>query len=103
VIRDFHLFGLHDHADDPTYKVSAIHNETGYRTLRTALARQYDVGAADANIQVAGANLKGDRKLLLEHRMHRGVPLNSATKTTVLAHIERLWGHDVELRETEGD
>ncbi|HTO39356.1 MAG TPA: SpoVR family protein [Rhizomicrobium sp.] len=103
VMRDLRLFSLADRAEDGAYKVSAIHNEQGYRALRTTLARQYDVGAADPNIQVVGANLRGDRKLLLEHRMHRGIALNLSARDQVKAHIERLWGHDVELAEVAGD
>ncbi|MGC9953622.1 MAG: SpoVR family protein [Rhizomicrobium sp.] len=100
LMRDFRLFALFDKAEEGSYKVSAIHNEGGYRKVRSLLARQYDVGAADPNIQVVGATLKGDRTLFLTHRMHRGVPLHHATKKLVLTHIERLWGHDVVLEET---
>jgi len=98
-MRDFRLFALFDKADEGAYRVSAIHNETGYRKVRSMLARQYDIGLSDPNIQVIGANLKGNRTLFLEHRMHRGIPLHHATKEIVLAHIERLWGHDVVLEE----
>jgi stage V sporulation protein R len=103
VMRDFKLFGLYDKADDGVYKVSAIHNETGYRRVRATLARQYDVGTSDPDIQVVGADLKGNRKLYLEHRMHRGVPLHHSTMEAVKTHIERLWGHDVSLEEVAGD
>jgi stage V sporulation protein R len=103
LMRDFRLFGLFDKAKDETYRVSAIHNETGFRRVRTALARQYDIGIGDPNIQVVAADLKGNRKLTLEHRMHRGVPLHEKTKDMVLAHVERLWGHDVGLRETANE
>jgi spore cortex formation protein SpoVR/YcgB (stage V sporulation) len=103
LIRDFRLFSLFDKADDATYKVSAIHNEGGYRSVRSALARQFDVGIADPNIQVVSADLKGNRTLFLQHRMYRGIPLHNATKELVLAHIERLWGHDVVLEEVAGD
>ncbi|MDR3526585.1 MAG: SpoVR family protein [Rhizomicrobium sp.] len=99
LIRDFRLFALHDNASDAAYSVAAIHNEQGYRRVRTLLARQYDTGIADPNIQVTGADLKGDRTLFLEHKMHRGVPLHPATKEMVVAHIERLWGHEVVLEE----
>jgi stage V sporulation protein R len=99
LIRDFRLFSLYDKADESTYKVSNIHNEGGYRGVRVALARQYDVGIADPNIQVTGADLKGNRTLHLQHRMNRAVPLNHGTKELVVAHIERLWGHDVVLDE----
>ncbi len=99
LMRDFRLFSLFDKADDGAYKVSAIHNEQGYRRLRSQLARQYDAGIADPNIQVVDANLKGDRTLFLEHHMHRGIPLHRATKDLVVAHIEQLWGHDVVLED----
>lgn len=102
LMRDFRFFALHDNAADPTIKVSSIHNEDGYRKVRAALARQYDVGSSDPNIQVAGADLKGDRTLYLEHRMHRGVPLHHGTSELVLAHAERLWGHGVVLNEVAG-
>jgi stage V sporulation protein R len=103
LMRDFRLFALYDKAEDGRYKVSAIHNESGYRGVRSKLARQYDIGSAEPNIQVAEADLKGDRRLLLQHRMHRGVPLNEKTKDLVLAHVERLWGHEVDLEETDSE
>ncbi len=101
LMRDFRFFSLFDKADDGAYKVSAIHNERGYRAVRSRLARQYDT-SGDANIQVAGADLKGNRTLLLEHRMNRGVPLHNATRELVLAHVEFLWGHKVVLQEVAG-
>jgi spore cortex formation protein SpoVR/YcgB (stage V sporulation) len=103
LMRDLRLFSLFDRAEDNTYKVSAIHNEGGYRRVRSTLARQYDVGSADPNIQVTAADLKGDRTLVLSHRMHRDVPLHEQTKDLVLAHVERLWGHEVALEEIESD
>jgi spore cortex formation protein SpoVR/YcgB (stage V sporulation) len=99
LMRDFRMFALFDKADEGAYKVSSIHNEVGYRRVRTALARQYDVGSADANIQVTGANLHSDRKLFVEHRMNRGVPLHVQSRELVSAHIERLWGHEVVFEE----
>jgi spore cortex formation protein SpoVR/YcgB (stage V sporulation) len=99
LMRDMRFFALFDKSDAPAYKVAAIHDDGGYRAVRTALARQYDTGAHDPNIQVAGADLKGDRTLFLVHHMHRGVPLHDATKELVLTHVERLWGHDVVLEE----
>jgi len=103
LMRDLRLFELSDSADAPAVTVSAIHDELGYRKLRATLARQFDIGVSDANIQVTGANLKGNRKLFLEHRMHRGVPLNASLKGQVLPHIERLWGHEVSLEEVASE
>ena len=103
LIRDFRLFALADQAEASVFNVSAIHDEAGYRRVRSTLAHQYDIGEADPNIQVTGANLRGNRKLFLEHRMHRGVPLHAQLKAQVMPHIERLWGHDVALEETAAD
>ena len=103
LMRDFRLFALSDSAEAPAFTVSAIHDESGYRRLRSTLARHYDIGVSDPNIQVTGANLKGNRKLFLEHRMHRGVPLNASLKTQVLPHIERLWGYEVSLEEVPSE
>jgi len=101
LMRDFRFFSLFDKADHGAYRVGAIHNERGYREVRRNLARQYDT-SGDPNIQVAGANLKGNRTLMLEHRMNRGVPLHNGAKEMVLAHVEFLWGHDVKLEEVAG-
>lgn len=103
LMRDFRFFSLFDKADDGAYRVSAIHNEPGYRKVRQLLARQYDVGLNEPNIQVKSADMKGNRRLVLEHKMHRGIPLNGKTREQVLAHVEHLWGHDVGLTETEAD
>ena len=103
LMRDLRMFALHDQSDAGAYRVEAIHNDTGYRRLRSALARQYDVGFSEADIQVTGANLKGDRKLFLVHRRHKGVPLHRGTRDMVSAHIERLWGHAVVLDEEDGE
>ena len=85
--------------EEDAYKVSAIHNESGYRRVRRLQAHRYDVGAADPNIQVVGAALKGDRMLSVEHRMHLRVPLRHAAKELVAARVEQLWGHDLMLEE----
>jgi spore cortex formation protein SpoVR/YcgB (stage V sporulation) len=102
LMREFRLFQLHDKAEDSDYHVTAIHDQRGYRRLRSALARQFDIGVTDPNIQVTGADIKGDRALQLTHLMHRGVPLHEPTRELVCTHVERLWGHEVELQESEG-
>ena len=102
LMRDFRLFSLFDKADEGTYRVSSIHNESGYRAVRAALARQYDVGVADPNIQVIGRG---------SQRQPHAVSSNTACiaafrfmrqrRKLVVQHIERLWGHDVALVEVD--
>ncbi|MBN4668731.1 SpoVR family protein, partial [Pandoraea nosoerga] len=57
-IRRFRMFHLHDDpAESQGIKVDAIHDERGYRRVRRELARQYDVGFVDANIEVVDVDL----------------------------------------------
>ena len=102
VMRDLKLFAVRDKTEDPVYTVAAIHNDAGYRKLRTSLARLYDLSTHQPDIQVVGANLAGDRTLTLRHNGHRGIPLAQNTKDAVLKNIRRLWGHNVVLEEPEG-
>jgi spore cortex formation protein SpoVR/YcgB (stage V sporulation) len=101
VIRDLRLFSIHDNSDDPTYRVSAIHDETGYRRVRSALAEAYDLSAHQPDIQAVAADLSGDRRLHLCHWRRSGVSLESKTRDAVLRHVERLWGHEVVLEEKD--
>ncbi|HAH08524.1 MAG TPA: SpoVR family protein [Alphaproteobacteria bacterium] len=101
VIRDLKLFAIHDKAEEPTYSVSAIHNELGYRRVRNALARTYELAAHQPDIQVVEADLSGDRTLRLRHWRRRGVALHAATRDAVLRHVERLWGYPVILDERD--
>jgi spore cortex formation protein SpoVR/YcgB (stage V sporulation) len=101
VMRDMKLFSVRDRTEDPAYTVAAIHNDAGYRKLRTSLARLYDLATHQPDVQVVGANLAGDRTLLLRHTRHRGVPLAGATREAVLRQIRSLWGYDVVLEELD--
>ncbi len=47
VIRDFRLFQIADDSGKPSLKVDAIHDEIGYRKIRSALSRQYDLSRRD--------------------------------------------------------
>jgi spore cortex formation protein SpoVR/YcgB (stage V sporulation) len=47
---------------------------------------------------VTRADLAGDRKLELTHRLHNDVPLAEPEARTVLGYIADLWGFGVELR-----
>jgi spore cortex formation protein SpoVR/YcgB (stage V sporulation) len=97
-MRKMKLFKLENLAAEPHYKVAAIHDERGYKSVRRALASQYDPSLRDPNIQVTSADLAGDRRLVLTHQMHNDVPLAERDAKAVLGHIADLWGFDVQLR-----
>ena len=103
LIRRWKLFHVLDEGDKAKeVRVESIHDERGYRNLRRALARQYDVAWTDLDIQIVDVDLNGDRRLLLQHTMLNGVPLEERDTREVLQHLADLWGYDVELKEVDG-
>jgi spore cortex formation protein SpoVR/YcgB (stage V sporulation) len=100
VMRRWRMFQLLDEGEDADeLRVEAIHDERGYRDLRRSLARQYDVAHLDPDIQVVDVDLAGDRRLVLQHRMLDGIPLDERATRDVLQHLADLWGYDVVLQE----
>jgi len=100
LMRKFKLFALSDKASEPSVKVEAIHDEVGYRRVRSALADSYDVAANEPDIQVVDVDLMGDRPLVLRHTMRNGVGLADTGREATMRHIRRLWGYQVRLEET---
>jgi stage V sporulation protein R len=103
VIRDFRMIALRDDEGLPYFEVAAIHDEQGYRDIRAKLAREYECARIDPEIEIVGANLRGDRKLLLEHKVHDGQRLDQLSTHRTLQHIRSLWGYPVRLREIGAD
>ncbi|MFD2165931.1 SpoVR family protein [Thalassotalea euphylliae] len=96
IIRDFKLFHIHDDESNNYLEVEAIHNDSGYQDIRTALSDQYNLSNLEANIQIVEADIDGDRSLTLRHVPHNKVPL-AESKDEVLKHLHYLWGFDVKL------
>jgi spore cortex formation protein SpoVR/YcgB (stage V sporulation) len=97
LIRKLRLFKLADQADEPHYLVDAIHDERGYDRVRRSLSRQYDPGLREPNIQVTDVDLKGNRRLVLTHRLHSEVPLSEQDAQAVLTYVADLWGYEAQL------
>ena len=96
LMRDMRLFAIVDDEHQEELEVSAIHDDAGYRRVREALSRQYDLGSREPNIQVWNVNLRGDRSLTLRHTQHNDRPLHDGAQE-VLKHVARLWGFGVQL------
>ena len=101
LIRKLRLFRLHDDANDADLRVTAIHDERGYKNIRHALARQYDIAWQLPDIQVVDVDLAGDRKLILQHRALNRILLIEADAKQVLQHLADLWSYDVLLHEVD--
>jgi len=98
-IRSWKMFKLTDMEADPTIKVDAIHNERGYREIRRALGRHYDIGWQEPDIQIVDVDMTGDRRLILEHNVAHGIMLADGDVAKVLQHLANLWGYEVCLNE----
>ena len=101
LIRDFRLFSIRDDDRDDKLEISSIHDEEGYRDIRSKLAEQYNLGSREPNIQVWSVNMRGDRSLTLRHTMHNRRPLEEQSAQEVLKHVCRLWGFDVRLESVD--
>jgi spore cortex formation protein SpoVR/YcgB (stage V sporulation) len=101
LIRKLRLFKIHDESDSPHMNVAAIHNERGYREVRKALARNYDIAHLEPDIQIVDVDLAGDRRLILHHFVENGLMLDESETIRVLRHIANLWGYEVRLLEIE--
>ncbi len=100
MIRDFKLFSILDDDHESKLKVSAIHDEDGYRLIRHKLANQYNLSYREPNIQVYEVNTRGDRSMTLRHFQHNRRPLAN-TVHEVLKHVARLWGFSVRLESVD--
>ena len=99
-MRELRLFAIVDDENESELEVSAIHDEGGYRRIRHALSRQYDLACREPNIQVWSVDARGDRSLTLRHTRDRNRPLHDGSQE-VLKHMARLWGFDVHLESVD--
>jgi stage V sporulation protein R len=101
LMRKMKFFDLRDDGKSDLV-VTAIHNEQGYRTVRSNLANSYDVGQYEPEIEVIDVDLDGDRRLMLQHKVHAGRLVNEKDTARVLHHLADLWGYEVTMSEVEG-
>ena len=100
LMRDMRLFAIVDDENAENLTVSAIHDPSGFRRLREALSRQYDLSSREPDIQVWNVNLRGDRALTLRHMRNNNRPLHENAQE-VLKHVARLWGFGVHLESVD--
>ncbi len=102
VMRDFRLFAILDNDKEAKLKVSAIHDEAGFRKVREIMSDNYNLGSREPNLQVWNVDLRGDRSLTLRHQAYLRRPL-SGDHDQVLKHVGRLWGFKVKLETAHED
>src|SRR3546814_7131114 len=92
---------ISDWSSDVCSSDLAIHNERGYREICRSLARQYDVGWTEPDIQVVDVDMAGDRHLKLEHAVTNGILLAQSDAEQVVQHLANLWGYGTVLSEVD--
>jgi len=101
VIRDLKLFSVGDNEKNQyNYLVNNIHDDDGYKRIRTHLSNQYNLSRRDPDIQVYKVDKDGDRTLYLRHFRYNNIPLGTDT-AEVLKHLYRLWGFNVILESVD--
>ncbi len=103
VIRDLKLFSIVDDEKEDAIRVTAIHDDAGYRQVREELADQYNLSKQEADLQVWEVDLRGDRSLTLRHTQHDRIPLDESEAKEVMKHVRRLWQFDVRLESMQDD
>ncbi len=97
LIRELKLFHIVDDEKTPEILINAIHNEEGYKIIREALAKQYNLSYTDLDIQVFSVDMEGDRSLTLHYTQQDNIPLGKWT-LDVMKHLHFLWKFPVNLK-----
>ncbi len=103
VMRAFRMVNLNDQANEPAYEVTEIHDDSGYRRIRSLLADHYDPARAAPLIEATDIDLAGDRSLKLSYVSRHKQRLHDASARQTLAHLQTLWGYPVTLQEIDAD
>lgn len=96
VMRKRRMFLLEDVHSNPFYEIKNIHNERGFKNIRSALSKQYNFSHHIPDIQIDRVNLRGDRKLYIRHYLVNGMRLDLQSYKA-LNYLKQLWGYDVVL------
>lgn len=101
VMRDLKMFRLEDDFSEPFYLVDAIHDDEGYRAIRSSLADSYLPERFAPDIRVT--EIDDDFTLGLTHYTDPGEPLEAASKYHVMSYLTDLWGYPVRMKERTRD
>lgn len=97
LIRHFGFFTLLDDEEEEEYKVTAIHDDDGYRHIREKLAGQYERSLVIPDIHVEKVDVRGNRMLSLQHLMYNRKLLDPGAVEKMLEYVRSLWEYPVEL------
>ena len=102
LMRKLGLFLLVDDARLEDYQISAIHDNNGYKKIRSRLAEQYEIDEWSPKIEVTEADVKDTRKLVLTYYRRKGRSLDESW-LNMLINIKYLWGYKTVLQTPRGN
>ena len=103
LMRDFKFFAMENDSDKDYVEILAIHDTDGYSAVRENLSAQYRYDENMPVIGVAEYYDKTDRRLVLNHKMHNGKPLDKKNMTEITKHMYRLWEHPIVVQSIDKD
>ncbi len=98
VIRDMKLIAIDDKNNSKEHIVTSIHDDYGFKKIRSDLSKQYNISYLEPDIYVHNTNLKTDRKLFLQHQSYEDMQLDEKSAKSVIKHVRKLWGYSVQLK-----
>ena len=99
VIRDLHLFEIHDEINKDHVLISHIHDELGYKAIRKSLSEWYNRARYVPDIQVLDVCVYGDRCLTLDYTSLDEKEILISQAKNVIDYVRFLWGFPVKLIE----
>lgn len=103
VIRDMRMFTIsvkypEDDEDEIPAVVTEIHDDVGYKNVRSSLARSMERINTVPQITVVSADLDNTRTLSLEYEPYMGRTLDLDDADAVIDYIDSLWGYVAEIQ-----
>lgn len=96
IMRKYKMM-LVDPLTDDSVIVSEISDDNGYKAIRRNLSDSYNIVNRIPDIVVKKADMKNDRKLILEYRPYHDRKLERTYEIETLRAVESLWGYPVNL------
>ena len=97
IIRKFNLFNLDNKEENEYYEITEVSDDEDIYLIRDKLSQSFNRAIYLPHIEVVDVNWKGDRTLVLYHKVRDGRKLDKKESIQTLDYLYELWGFSVEL------
>jgi len=95
LMRKLRLFAVSHQEGDDKLLVDHIHNARGFSEVRKSLADTYAVANRDPDIEITGADFRGNRLLTLRQNIKLGRTLHTKSALQTMAHLQTCWDYPI--------